>query len=276
MHSIAAAYQNMEAEAPHFFFDEYREQARNLWEQQLQKIIVKGGDDDTRTIFYTMLYQTMLAPNLYSDVKAPVRYDTFSLWDTFRAAHPLYTILHPQTNVQFINSFLAHYKENGTLPVWSMQGGETNMMIGYHAVPIVVDAYLKGLPIDANLAYEACKASAMSDEREIDLYKKYGYVPYDLDKSGENWSVSKSLEYAYDDWCVAQFAAALGKKKMQPILASELKTGVIFLIQKHFSSAPKIVQESLLALSIRRNTPLIFVRATLGTTAGLCRITFRA
>ena len=213
MHSIAAAYQNMEAEAPHFSFDEYREQAHNLWEQQLQKIIVKGGDDDTRTIFYTMLYQTMLAPNLYSDVKAPERYDTFSLWDTFRAAHPLYTILHPQTNVQFINSFLAHYKENGTLPVWSMQGGETNMMIGYHAVPVVVDAYLKGLPIDANLAYEACKASAMSDEREIDLYKKYGYIPYDLDKSGENWSVSKSLEYAYDDWCVAQFAAALGKKE---------------------------------------------------------------
>ena len=214
MHSIAGAYKNMEAEAPHFAFDDYREAARNLWERQLQKITVEGGTEEQKTIFYTMLYQSMLAPNLFSDVNAPEkRYDTFSLWDTFRAAHPLYTLLHREASADFIKSFLAHYRENGTLPVWSMQGGETNMMIGYHAVPIIVDAYFKNIPMDIPLAYEACKQSAMVKEREIGLYQQYGYVPYDLDKSGENWSVSKTLEYAYDDWCIAQFAKSLGKEQ---------------------------------------------------------------
>ena len=214
MHSIAGAYKNMEAEAPHFAFDDYREAARNLWERQLQKITVEGGTEEQKTIFYTMLYQSMLAPNLFSDVNAPEkRYDTFSLWDTFRAAHPLYTLLHREASADFIKSFLAHYRENGTLPVWSMQGGETNMMIGYHAVPIIVDAYFKNIPMDIPLAYEACKQSAMVKEREIGLYQQYGYVPYDLDKSDENWSVSKTLEYAYDDWCIAQFAKSLGKEQ---------------------------------------------------------------
>ena len=214
MHSIAGAYKNMEAEAPHFAFDDYREAARNLWERQLQKITVEGGTEEQKTIFYTMLYQSMLAPNLFSDVNAPEkRYDTFSLWDTFRAAHPLYTLLHREVSADFIKSFLAHYRENGTLPVWSMQGGETNMMIGYHAVPIIVDAYFKNIPMDIPLAYEACKQSAMVKEREIGLYQQYGYVPYDLDKSDENWSVSKTLEYAYDDWCIAQFAKSLGKEQ---------------------------------------------------------------
>ena len=123
MHSLSGAYKNMQEEAPHFAFDTYREAARALWEKQLQKITVTSDDEQQKTIFYTMLYQTMLAPNLYSDVKEPVRYDTFSLWDTFRAAHPLYTLLQPEANADFISSFLAHYKENGTLPVWSMQGG---------------------------------------------------------------------------------------------------------------------------------------------------------
>ena len=214
MHSIAGAYKNMEAEAPHFAFDDYREAARNLWERQLQKITVEGGTEEQKTIFYTMLYQSMLAPNLFSDADAPEkRYDTFSLWDTFRAAHPLYTLLHREASANFIKSFLAHYRENGTLPVWSMQGGETNMMIGYHAVPIIVDAYFKNIPMDIPLAYEACKQSAMVKEREIGLYQQYGYVPYDLDTSGENWSVSKTLEYAYDDWCIAQFAKSLGKEQ---------------------------------------------------------------
>ena len=214
MHSIAGAYKNMEAEAPHFAFDDYREAARNLWERQLQRITVEGGTEEQKTIFYTMLYQSMLAPNLFSDADAPEkRYDTFSLWDTFRAAHPLYTLLHREASADFIKSFLAHYRENGTLPVWSMQGGETNMMIGYHAVPIIVDAYFKNIPMDIPLAYEACKQSAMVKEREIGLYQQYGYVPYDLDTSGENWSVSKTLEYAYDDWCIAQFAKSLGKEQ---------------------------------------------------------------
>ncbi len=166
----------------------------------------------------------MLAPTLLSDhngnykgandsiMKTTTfdRYDTFSLWDTYRAAHPLYTVLHPERVSDMINSLLAHYSETGLLPVWSMQGNETNMMIGYHAVPVVVDAYFKKVKnFDVNLAYEACKASAMDSLRQIDVYKKMGYIP--VDDGHENWSVSKTLEYAYDDWCIAQFAKDLKK-----------------------------------------------------------------
>lgn len=223
--SISGAYRNMESEAQHFDFEEYKKQAQNLWQKQLSKIQIKTLSEEEKYIFYTMLYQSMLTPNLSSDIDGSYkgadgkekksinfdRYDTFSLWDTFRAAHPLYTILHRDKTKDFIASLLAHYQETGALPVWSMQGNETNMMIGYHAVPVVVDAFFKGIPMDTELAYKACKESALKNDREIDLYKKYGFVPYDLDTSGENWSVSKSLEYAYDDWCIAMFAKSLGK-----------------------------------------------------------------
>ena len=166
----------------------------------------------------------MLAPTLLSDHNGNYkgandtimnaagfdRYDTFSLWDTYRAAHPLYTILHPNRVSDMVNSMLAHYKETGLLPVWSMQGNETNMMIGYHAVPVIVDAYFKGIKdFDAELAYKACVASATDASRQIDDYMKLGFVP--IDEQHENWSVSKTLEYAYGDWCIAQFAKALGK-----------------------------------------------------------------
>lgn len=223
--SISGAYKNMEAEAQHFDFEQYKTNAQTLWQKELSKVQIKSHNEDEKTIFYTMLYQSMLAPNLHSDVDGSYkgadgntqtttnfeRYDTFSLWDTFRAAHPLYTILHTKKTKDFIASLLAHYNETGTLPVWSMQGNETNMMIGYHAVPVIVDAYFKGIEMDAELAYKTCKESAIKDNREIDLYKKFNYVPYDLDTSGENWSVSKTLEYAYDDWCIAMFAKDLGK-----------------------------------------------------------------
>lgn len=223
--SILGAYKNMEVEAPHFNFDQYRKNAQALWQKELSKIQIKTHNEDEKTIFYTMLYQSMLTPNLLSDVDGSYkiangttqtaqnfdRYDTFSLWDTFRAAHPLYTILHREKTKHFIASLLAHYKETGILPVWSMQGNETNMMIGYHAVPVIVDAYFKGIEMDTELAYEACKESALKDDRQIDLYKKFHFVPYDLDTSGENWSVSKTLEYAYDDWCIAMFSKALDK-----------------------------------------------------------------
>lgn len=225
--SIDGAEKSLSEEAPHFDFERYRRQADSSWEKQLNKIKATFETKEQKTIFYTMLYQSMLAPTLLSDHNGEYkgandttmtatgydRYDTFSLWDTYRAAHPLYTILHPEKVGDFVNSMLAHYKETGLLPVWSMQGNETNMMIGYHAVPVVVDAYFKGIKnFDADLAYEACKASAMDDNRGIDEYKKLGYVPID-EGDKEDWSVSKTLEYAYDDWCVAQFAKTLGKEE---------------------------------------------------------------
>lgn len=222
--NIEGAYKSLEVEAPHFDFEKLKLEAENKWEIQLSKIDITIADSTKKRIFYTMLYQSMLAPTLLSDHNGNYkgandqtmnangfdRYDTFSLWDTYRAAHPLYTILHPNRVSDMINSMLAHYNETGLLPVWSMQGNETNMMIGYHAVPVIVDAYVKGIKdFDVDLAYKACIASATDPSRQIDDYMALGYVP--VDDHDENWSVSKTLEYAYDDWCIAQFAKALGK-----------------------------------------------------------------
>ncbi|MEM9142822.1 MAG: GH92 family glycosyl hydrolase [Bacteroidota bacterium] len=214
----------IEREAKDFDFDTYRNKALSTWEKELRKIQVRSKDKDKKGVFYTMMYQSMLAPTLLSDIDGRYkgahdtighaqgfhRYDTFSLWDTFRAAHPLYTIIQPERVPDMIQSLLAHYKETGTLPVWSMQGNETNMMIGYHAVPVIVDAYFKGFDFDVDLAFEACKSSAMVSERQIDVYKERGFIP--VDEHHENWSVSKTMEYAYDDWCIAMFAKALGKE----------------------------------------------------------------
>jgi predicted alpha-1,2-mannosidase len=222
--NIEGAHKSLAIEAPDFNFEAIKSRAEEKWENELSKIEISTNDTTKKYIFYTMLYQSMLAPTLLSDhnsnykgandtiVKAIGfnRYDTFSLWDTYRAAHPLYTILHPERTSDMINSLLAHYKETGLLPVWSMQGNETNMMIGYHAVPVIVDAYFKGIKnFDIELAFEACIASATDNSRQIDEYMELSYVP--VDEHHENWSVSKTLEYAYDDWCIAQFAKALGK-----------------------------------------------------------------
>ncbi|RDY60866.1 GH92 family glycosyl hydrolase [Flagellimonas nanhaiensis] len=216
-------------------FDTIRERTEKLWENELQKIIISTKNKDQKAVFYSMLYQSMLAPTLYSDVNGAYkmandvnglfknpndtiamargfnRYDTFSLWDTYRAAHPLYTIVQPERVSDMVKSLLAHYLETGILPVWSMQGSETNMMIGYHAVPVIVDAYFKGFEFDAELAYKACKQSAMVNERNIGEYMEKGYIS--VDEHHENWSVSKTLEYAYDDWCIAMFAKDLGKQE---------------------------------------------------------------
>ncbi|MFI1772046.1 GH92 family glycosyl hydrolase [Thalassobellus citreus] len=222
--SRKGAYKSLDIEAPNFNFEAYKEKANAIWEKELQKIKITTSDENKKTIFYTMMYQSMLAPTLLSDhnneykgandsimiAKGFDRYDTFSLWDTYRAAHPLYTIIHPNRTSDMINSLLAHYKETGLLPVWSMQGNETNMMIANHAIPVIVDAYSKGFKnFDIELAYKACKKSSMVNKRGLDDYKALGYIP--VDDEGENWSVSKTLEYAFDDWCLAQFAKALNK-----------------------------------------------------------------
>jgi len=223
--NLEGSYKSIVNETPDFDFNKYQKKADAIWEQELKKIEIETNDTNKKTLFYTMLYQSMLAPTLLSDHNGNYkgandsimfaanfdRYDTFSLWDTYRAAHPLYTVLHPKRVSDMVSSLLAHYKETGLLPVWSMQGNETNMMIGYHAVPVVVDAYFKKIKnFDTDLAYEACRASAMDSTRQIDVYKEFGYIP--VEGKHENWSVSKTLEYAYDDWCIAQFANDLNKK----------------------------------------------------------------
>lgn len=230
--SMEGAAKNLQAEVPDNDFDKYRNAARDNWNRQLSKIEVKSNDTVARTNFYTALYHSMLAPTIYSDVDGAyygpdkkthqadgwVNYSTFSLWDTFRAAHPLFTYTEPQRANDMVKSFLAFYEQSGRLPVWNFQGGETDMMIGYHAVPVIVDAYLKGIGnFDAEKALAACVATANIDNyRGIGSYKKLGYIPYNEADgyNAENWSLSRTLEYAYDDYCIARMAEKMGKKEI--------------------------------------------------------------
>lgn len=221
---------NLAAEAPTDDFDRYLAETRKAWNTELGKIKVAGDDHDQIVCFYTALYHNMIAPTIYSDAdggyRGPdrqthktdgwVNYSTFSLWDTFRASHPLYTLTQPARVNDMIKSLLAFYDQNGRLPVWNFQGGETDMMIGYHSVPVIVDAYLKGIgDFDTEGALDACIATAnMDDYRGIGLYKKLGYVPYNVidPYNADNWALSRTLEYAYDDYCIARMAEKLGKK----------------------------------------------------------------
>ncbi len=236
--SEEGAFQNLTAEAPHFDFDKYRGQAKQLWQNELTKVEVQGGTADERTCFYTALYHAFTAPTLFSDVDSAYlgadrvvhrnatfeNYSTFSLWDTYRAAHPLYTILQQRRTNDMAKSLLAHGTEAGRLPVWSFYGNETDMMIGYHAVPVVVDAYLKGLgDFSAHDALDACVTTANVDHyRGIGLYKKLGFVPYDVvdEYNSENWSLSRTLEYAFDDYCIALLAERLGEDSLKNVFLS--------------------------------------------------------
>ena len=225
---LDGAEKNLTTEAPHNKFDLYRANTRERWNKELGKIEVKGGTDNQRTCFYTAMYRTMIAPTLFCDADGTYRgadgknhnadnwqnYSTFSLWDTFRATHPLYTITTPERVDDMINSFIAFYEQHGRLPVWNMWGSETDMMIGYHSVPVIADAYLKGIKgFDAEKALEACVATANYDEyRGIGFYKNNEYVPYDITDpyNADNWAMSRTLEYAFDDYCIARMAEAMG------------------------------------------------------------------
>lgn len=208
---------NMQTEVPDFDFDAVRKKVKQQWNNELGKIEVSTADETKKQIFYTALYHCFTAPNLYCDVNGDYmgmdkkvhrdtihpQYSVFSLWDTYRALHPLFTIVQPKRNQDFINTFLKQYKEGGRLPVWELSSSETDCMIGYHSVPVIVDAWMKGqTDFDTALAYEAMKHSAMLDDRGLKEYKRAGFVPAE----GESESVSKTLEYAYDDWCIAQAA----------------------------------------------------------------------
>ena len=218
------ARKNLEQEIGDKTFEQVKTEAQNAWETQLEKIIIESNDLDKKTNFYSALYHTMLAPNLYQDVDGRYRgmdlkihktkdfdyYSVFSLWDTYRAAHPLYTIIEQEKTNDFIRTFLAKYDEGGIMPMWDLAGNYTDCMIGYHAVPVVADAYLKGIRgYDTEKAFEAMKHSATRDKFGLEAYKKYGFIPVDE----ESESVSKTLEYAYDDWTIAQMAEAMGKSE---------------------------------------------------------------
>ncbi|WP_235841684.1 GH92 family glycosyl hydrolase [Confluentibacter sediminis] len=205
-----------------FNFEKIKTEAESTWNSALSKIEVETPVDSLKTIFYTALYHSQLAPVTFSDKNGQFRkendsivtatnytaYSTLSLWDTFRAENPLLTLIAPDKTSDIINSMLAYYETKHILPVWTLYGNETNTMTGYHSIPVIVDAYKKGITgFDAEKAYQAMKTTMMQDERGLDLYKKYGYIPYNL----LDESVTITLEYAFDDWCVAQMAKALGK-----------------------------------------------------------------
>jgi predicted alpha-1,2-mannosidase len=220
--SIANARLNLQQEIPAWDFDQTVSHSKALWEKELQKINIEGTSKQ-KEIFYTALYHTFLQPNTLSDINGAymaadyteqhttgVHYSTFSLWDTYRAAHPLYTLIQKNRSADFVKSLMAQYDTYGYLPVWQLWGQENYCMIGNHSIPVIVDAVLKGIPgIDSNKAYDAVKNSSLLSHPNspFEVWEKYGYMPENI----QSQSVSITLEMAYDDWCAAQLAKKLGK-----------------------------------------------------------------
>lgn len=219
--SIQNAKENMDGESS---FEVVKKNAEKEWQKALSKIQIETPVDSLKTIFYTAMYHAQIAPVTFSDKNGEFRmgndsivkatnytaYSTLSLWDTFRTENPLLTLIAPNRVSDMVNSMLAYYQDTKRLPVWTLYGNETNCMTGYHSIPVIVDAYLKGFTgFDAEKAYDAMKKTMMQNDRGVKHYKKYGYIPYNL----LDESVTITLEYAFDDWCVAQMAEALGKNE---------------------------------------------------------------
>ena len=212
------ARENLETEVIGFDFDAVRSAARSAWEQALSAITVEGGNTDDLKNFYTAMYHSMVVPNVVSDVngeyrrhnmevgqlpKGKVQYSTFSLWDTFRAWNPLMTLIDTTLVNNMINSFLDIYESSGELPIWPLSAGETGTMIGYHAVSVIADAYMKGIRgFDTEKALEAMVVSSEKNKKGADYYIQNGYIPSNIKKE----SISCLLEFAYDDWCIARMA----------------------------------------------------------------------
>ncbi|RYE01366.1 MAG: glycoside hydrolase family 92 protein [Sphingobacteriales bacterium] len=213
---------NLDGELGKKTFAQVQAEAKTAWNKELSKIDISGGTRDQQVAFYTALYHSNLVPNIYHDLSGDYRgtdgkvhnarrythYSVFSLWDTYRGYHPLMTILNPGRTADWINTFLAQYEEGGMLPVWELSGNETFCMIGYHSVPVIVDAWQKGIRnFDVQLALKAARSYAESDRFGLAYYRRQGYIA----NNQEHESVSKTLEYAYDDWCIAQLARSLGQ-----------------------------------------------------------------
>ena len=215
-----------QTEVSDFSFDKVRKNATEVWNKELGKIKVESKDKELLSTFYTAMYHCFTSPYLYSDLDGRYRgedqkihkvegahkmYTVFSLWDTYRALHPLLNIIDQKRSGDFLYTFMNQYRQSGYLPMWELSSYETWCMIGYHAVPVILDAYMKGIrDYDANEMLNAMITTANLNKLGRPEYAKYGYVPGDM----ENESVSKTLEYAYDDWCIAMFAKAIGNQKV--------------------------------------------------------------
>lgn len=214
---IEGAEKNLKAEIPGWDFEKIRKNALKSWNRELSKIEIEGGAPAQQRTFYTALYHLHIHPNLNSDVDGRYRstdgkvytlngfenYTTFSLWDTFRGAHPLYTIIDQQRTTQYIRSFIERFTHFGALPIMEFGGNEGFSMIGYHSLPVIADAWAKGIrDYDVQEAYKGMKSLSEGYRTGKTIYKQKGFIPFDA----ENQSVSKTLEYAYDDWCVSVLA----------------------------------------------------------------------
>ena len=222
--SAKGAWKNLETEGAGVTFDQARALGKAAWNRSLSKIDITGGTPKEKRIFYTALYHSLLTPNLYQDVDGQYRgmdgkvhtavgftnYTVFSLWDTFRALHPLLTIVEPDRDQDFARTLVNMSKQFGEIPMWELAANDTRCMMGYHGVSVIADAYVKGLTnLDLAEAFVEMKKTAMLDKRGIKDYRTLGYVP--ANKGSQ--CVSKTLEYAYDDWCIAQVAKLLGKQE---------------------------------------------------------------
>jgi len=230
----AGAANNLAAEMPGWDFNAAAAVASQAWQKRLSVIRASSADTSLLKVFYTSLYHTMIAPNLYTDADSRYRgtdgevhtaadftnYTVFSLWDTYRAAHPLFTVTVPEMVPDFVKTMLVIKEQQGKLPVWSLVGNETNCMIGYHAVPVLADAVHKKIAgFDYEAALEAAVHSASLGFRGLDHYRKYGYIPSEL----ENESVAKTLEYAIDDWCISQMASDMNRPELEAEFLSRSK-----------------------------------------------------
>jgi len=221
---LAGARGNLIAEMPGWDFEAVREAAGANWNGELGKIEIEGGSVEERTNFYTALYHTMIAPNIWSDVDGRYRshdgeihraghdvYTVFSLWDTFRTLHPLLTLIDPGRTRDFIRTMLLIYEQGGRLPVWELAANETDTMIGFHSVSVIADAYVKGIRgFDAELALEAMIAASQHDDFGQPEFNERGFLSIE----DESESVSKTLEYAYDHWVISQMAEELGRDEV--------------------------------------------------------------
>lgn len=222
--SVENALGNLLSENPGWDFDAVCRQADEAWNAELSKIRISTADEAKRRVFYTALYHTMTAPSVFSDVCGEYRgadglvheadftnYTTLSLWDTYRAAHPLQTLIHPERQRDIAQTLLHIFSQQGKLPVWHLMGNETDCMIGNPAVPVLADLVLKGFDVDGQEALRAMTTSARLDERSMGLLKQYGYIPFD--KEPEHETVAKGLEYALADDAIARVAKALGNQQ---------------------------------------------------------------
>lgn len=225
--SIENAKLNLQAELPSWNFEQTVIAADKAWNKELSKAVVKTDNLKNKRVYYTALYHSMIAPSVFGDVNGDYRgsdrnvyknagftnYTTFSLWDTYRAAHPLATIIHSTESADYGKTMLNIYRQQGKLPVWHLMGNETDCMVGNPGVAVMADLFLKGLIADEDkeAAYEAMKTSAMLDERSLGLLKEYGYIPFDKEPTNE--TVAKGMEYALADWGIAQVAKQLNKEE---------------------------------------------------------------